>query len=123
MKHFDHYRKIRKKYLSKLTVDKIESIKKYIEKNMQEHITIDQLAKRFDIGTTNLKESFKYLYGTGIYTYLRNYRMEKAGELLRNSDCNILEIANMLGYSNQSNFGTVFKSCYGVSPLKYRKSI
>ena len=123
MKHFDHYRKIRKKYLSKLTVNKIGLIKKFIEVNMQEHITIDQLAKRFDIGTTNLKESFKYLYGTGIYTYLRNYRMEKAGELLRNSDYNILEIANMLGYSNQSNFGSVFKNCYGVSPLKYRKSI
>ena len=123
MNRFDDYCKKRKKCISKLTVDKIELIKKYIEENMQEHITIDQLAKRFDIGITNLKESFKYLYGTGIYTYLRNYRMEKAGELLRNSDYNILEIANILGYSNQSNFGAVFKNCYGVSPLKYRKSI
>ena len=120
---FDDYRKKRKKYLSKLTVDKIELIKKYIEENVQEHITIDQLAKRFDIGTTNLKESFKYLYGTGTYTYLRNYRMEKASELLGNSDYNILEIANMLGYTNQSNFSAVFKNFYGVSPLKYRKSI
>lgn len=115
-------RKIKKeKYYKKSTIDKVDIIKTFIEENMQDHITIDNLSNRYNICTTELKECFKYVNGMGLYTYLKSYRMQTAKELLVDSNYNILEIANITGYSNQSNFGAVFKNFYGITPLKYRK--
>ena len=48
-------------------------------------------------------------------------RMEKAAELLENTNLKVIEIANSVGYENQGKFGTVFKKMYGVTPLEYRR--
>lgn len=111
----------KKKYYKRSTIRKIEQIKKYIESNMHQHTTINELAKKFDIGATELKQCFKQTNGIGPYTYLKNYRMHKAKELLLNYDYSILEIAAMIGYANQSKFSASFKKAFGMVPSKYRR--
>jgi AraC-like DNA-binding protein len=61
------------------------------------------------------------LYGLGPYAYLRQYRLQKAKDLLIRTEKNILEIANSVGYANPSKFSCAFKRVFGLSPLKYRK--
>ena len=58
---------------------------------------------------------------TVIYAYLKEYRINKATELLRNSGLEIGKIAGMVGYDNASKFASSFKSIMGINPNEYRK--
>lgn len=119
--NYDAYINRDEKYYKKSTIDKMEFVRVYIEENMQEHVTIDRLSYKFNIGSTELKQCFKHVNGVGVYSYLKKYRMKIASELLISSDYNILAITNMIGYSNQSKFSASFKKAFGMTPLKYRK--
>lgn len=118
--NYESYKNKMRKYYTRSTVDKIEDIKVFIEDNMQEHITIDTLSKKYSISATKLKECFKSIYGMGTYTYLKQYRMKTACKLLLDSDYSILEIANYVGYSNSSKFAATFKKTFGLAPLQYK---
>lgn len=119
--HYEQYKNRKKQYFQKSIVNDINRIEQYMKKNIQEHMTISQLSDKHNMSSTRLKECFKHVYGTGPYTHLRKLRMEKAAELLQNKNLNILEVANMLGYTNQSKFTSAFKNHYGITPAKYRQ--
>jgi len=55
--------------------------------------------------------------------YLRNYRIQKACELLRNTDKKMYEIAFMVGYDNPQYFSSVFKNVMGISPKSYLREV
>lgn len=81
-----------------------------------------ELAEEFSISETSLKNYFRGVYGQNISVYLREIRMNKAGELLATTRLSVAEIAEQVGYLNQSKFASVFKKQFGVSPLEYRRS-
>ena len=54
-------------------------------------------------------------------TLIRNFRLEKAAELLLNKTGNITQLANSVGISNPSHFTKAFRDYFGVSPRKYLK--
>ena len=62
------------------------------------------------------------LFGTPIFQYTQNLRLEKALQLLHTGDYSIREVADAVGYSYSKNFTTAFKRRYGVSPKVARKS-
>ena len=80
-----------------------------------------ELSEKFDISTSALKQCFKGVYGTAIYTYMRNYRMDLAASLLTQTDEPITVIAGKVGYTNTSKFSEAFKKVKGKTPLEYRK--
>ena len=101
--------------------DKMFEAKYIIEKQYNNPPTINELAKHLGICNTTMKEYFKKVFNNTIYGYLLDYRMKKAEELLKNNpELNMFEIALMLGYEHQTNFGVAFKRKYGVSPLEFR---
>ena len=53
--------------------------------------------------------------------YLTDYRMEKAKELLEESNWKIVDIGKACGYTNQPYFNKLFKNYYGVTPKQYRE--
>lgn len=108
-------------YFYRTQVDKIKAIMALITENLDEHFTMNDLSARFDISVSALKQCFKGVYGTAIYTYIRNYRMDMAATLLTQTDEPITTIAGKVGYSNSSKFSQAFKSIKGKSPLEYRK--
>lgn len=105
---------------------KKEDHKKMIEareviiNNIVNPLTIAELAKKIGINTYKLKVGFKEVYGTTIFGYLRNIRMEKAKQLIISKNKNIMEIAHEVGYSNPSKFSAAFKRKYGINPSELR---
>ncbi len=63
---------------------------------------------------------FKRETGKTYIAYLTGLRMEKAVELLKNTQLKTYAIAERVGYQEQNYFSYVFKKTYGVSPSKYR---
>lgn len=106
---------------SESTREIIRSIHLYLTEHLAERITIKDLSKRFLMNPTTLKNEFKAVYGVSLAAHMKEHRMERAEELLRNTDCSIGEIALMVGYTSQSRFSAAFKSEYGVLPSAYRR--
>ncbi len=109
-------------YFYKGQVEKIKGIHKLMTENLQKHYTIEELAARFEIAPTLLKNYFKSIYGSPIFRYMKNYRLTTAAELLkRDKDLKISDIAGMVGYDSPSKFASAFKQEIGRSPFDYRK--
>lgn len=100
----------------------IEEIHDYLLDNLDKRFTIEELAKKYLLNTTTLKEMFKSEYGMSLANHMRQHRMEKAAELLSGSDMGVEEIAHKVGYETQSKFTAAFKKQYQCTPLEYRKN-
>ncbi len=90
--------------------------------DLRQNHTARELAGHFSVSETSLKNYFKGVFGQNISVYIREFRMKKAAQLLRDTKVSVSEIAAQVGYSNQSKFAAVFRKQFGVSPLEYRRS-
>lgn len=95
--------------------DNLEKIRSYLILNMDNPPTSAELAKIFLMNEKKLKQNFKATYGSTIYAYVIQLRMEKAKKLLL-ENYNVNELAVLLGYHSVSHFIKVFKSYYGCTP-------
>lgn len=102
-------------------VEIIKTIHKRLTSNLQERPTIEELSKEYLINPTTLKDTFKGIFGQPIGTYMKEYRIRQAAVLLRQTQATIAEIANKVGYENQSKFATAFRDVLKISPAEYRK--
>ena len=90
--------------------------------DLRQHIPVRQIAERFSVSETSLKNYFRGVFGQNISVYLRETRMKKAAELLSTTKLSVAEAAEQVGYINQSKFASVFKKQFGLSPLEYRRA-
>ncbi len=99
----------------------ISSAIREIRDHYQSDISLSGIAEL--LGVTNAYLSVRFLKETGdnFTEYLRNYRMEKACELIQNTDKKMYEIALQVGYDNPQYFSSVFKSVMGMSPKSYMR--
>lgn len=102
-------------------VQLIRQIHDYLLTHMEQRITIEELTHLYPINPTTLKEVFKDVYGTSIAAHLKKHRMEKAAQLLRETDLPVAEVARQVGYESQSKFTAAFKEQYGQLPKEYRR--
>ena len=100
----------------------IREIQLYIRQHYSENITLNFLAEQFFLHPNYLSRLFKEKTGKNFVEYLTEVRMEKVKELLRSSDCKIIEICAMAGYDNPRYFSKVFKQYTGMTPKEYREA-
>lgn len=72
---------VERPYFYKTQVEKVKAIMSFMTNEPERHFTMEELSEKFDISTSALKQCFKGVYGTAIYTYMRNYRMDLAASL------------------------------------------
>lgn len=101
---------------------KMSEIAIYINNNYMEKINLRSLSANFFISPYYLSRTFKEVTGFNFSEYLNNVRAKEARRLLTESEFNITEITEKVGFESTTHFGRVFKAITGVSPLKYRKS-
>ncbi len=92
------------------------SLPKYLEGDLAD------LTAGLGYSEGHLSRMFKQAFGMTIGAYFLDAKITYSASLLAHSDQSIIQIANTVGYANQSNFGKVFKRKFGISPLAYRKS-
>ena len=98
-----------------------EKIKIYMEKHMDEKLTITEISQHFRISQTLCKTCFSEYYGVPIHRWISDRRMEKAAELLKETRMSVLQIAQEVGYEGVSQFNVIFKRHYGRTPSEFRK--
>lgn len=107
-------------YLNKRHAALAEAVHERLTADGFGHITIEQLAAELKVGVTALKTSFKSVYGVPIYQYQKDLRLQKAQQLLRETDLSISVIASRAGYTNPAKFSAAFKKRFGISPREYK---
>ena len=99
---------------------KLSQIKDYISENLSDNITVNDVANHAMINPKYFSFYFKKHTGFVFSTYLKNARMEKARDMLVNTDLKVSTIAHMVGYKITSPFFTYFSEKYGMTPTEYR---
>ncbi len=96
------------------------NIIKYVENHYHEKIYIAELAKTCLISEYQFSRAFKRELGVTFRTYLVNYRLDKARELLNNSMLSVGDVSFAVGFLDHSYFTRMFKRRVGISPSEYR---
>ncbi|GAB3949782.1 AraC family transcriptional regulator [Spirosoma harenae] len=81
-----------------------------------------ELAQVAAMSETKLKQLFKQTFGTTIYNYYQQARMEEAAFLLKQGKHSVGEVGYELGFSNLSHFSRLFEKHYGLNPKRYSYS-
>lgn len=107
--------------IKKIDREKVHYVKHLIEKNMEKPLTIPELAKQAGINTSKLKQLFKQEFGTTVFGFLTDLRLNKAKHLLEEGELPIGNIAHQTGYKHAHHFTDAFKRKFGYLPsdLKY----
>jgi AraC-like DNA-binding protein len=84
--------------------------------------TMDQLAAESGASRATLARRFRDLVGESPMTFLRNWRMAKAADLLCDSEETVSTVAEKVGYATPFAFSAAFKRVRGISPQEHRAS-
>ncbi len=101
----------------------IARIKDYLEQHYFGVCSVEEMAEAVHLSPNYLRSLFKESMGQTILEYVTDYRLIKACELLKDKTLRVKEVGRMVGYENESYFGTVFSKKYGVTPNEYRKMV
>lgn len=100
----------------------VKKIITYINENYSHKISLDKIAQNMYLSPVYISKIFKEETGESPINYLIKIRLEKAKEILLQSNSNsIKEVATLVGYEDAYYFSKLFKKYYGVSPLNYKK--
>lgn len=108
-------------FFTETQVDIAKRVESIITSDLRQHHPVWELASQFSVSETTLKNYFRGVYGQNISVYLREVRVKKAAELL-SSKVSVAEVAEQVGYMNQSKFASVFKKQFDLSTLEYRRA-
>ncbi len=107
--------------LSAYDVERIHEAKNLMLSHMDNPVTLISLAHKVGTNDFKLKKGFKQLFGTTVFTYLLQARMERAEQLLTDTKMPVTEIAFTIGYQTIGSFTSAFKKYFGYPPTKIRK--
>lgn len=102
---------------------RMQKFLQYIDKYYGEELSLDRLAACANASKSECLRCFRASIQTTPYKYLTEYRRSKAAELLKNSDAPISNIADRIGFYQNSHLGKCFKEKTGLSPRDYRKKL
>ena len=83
-------------------------------------LTVTDLARAAGLSQAHFSREFRRAFGETPHAYLLTRRLERAAELLRNTDRSVLEICLTVGLQSVGSFTTTFTRVYGRSPSAYR---
>lgn len=98
----------------------VENLKRYMEEHLEYDLDITTLAKNFHYNKKYLGRLFKQKTGMSFHEYANDRRIERAKQLLQNTDNTITSISLRCGFNNITYFCRIFKQNTNLSPSEYR---
>jgi len=100
---------------------KMRRLREFIEHNLDKDLSLEALAAEVFMSPLYLPRAFKAAFGQSPHQYVLSRRIERAKELLRNSELPVVHISLATGFSSQSHLSNWFMRSVGVSPVTYRR--
>ncbi len=94
----------------------------FVAENMRNNFSLDDAAQAAGVSSFYLSKLFKEETGETFINYVTDRRLEKAKQMLLETDLSIKEITGQTGYNDQNYFSRLFKNKFGISPSDFRNS-
>ena len=101
--------------------ERIDTVKRYIREHIDEPLDRDVLAAIAGFSVPHFHRIFVSYVGDNIASYVRSFRLERAGRKLRMGAVDITEVALAAGYDTHAAFSKAFKQRFGLSPSEFRQ--
>ena len=101
------------------TYSRCDAILEYVREHYREPLTNESVAARFSYHKNYINAIVKKETGETLHSYLLNYRIERAAELLASGEYSVSEAAEAVGFSECTHFSRAFKKITGKSPNEY----
>lgn len=98
--------------------DRIYQAREILLRHIGDPITIKELSRKVAMNECYLKKGFKEVFGTTIFDFYQQQRMEHAKYLLYEKGLSVTDVSAMLGYSSISHFSAAFKKHTGLKPCE-----
>ncbi|WP_438712341.1 helix-turn-helix domain-containing protein [Aquimarina muelleri] len=105
---------------SKTIIDKMYYAREIILSKLNAPMCLSDLARVVSTNECTLKKEFKNVFGTTVFGYIRDTKMEQAKNMLLNQKLSVNEVSDRVGYKNPQHFSTAFKQKFGVSPSRLK---
>ncbi len=99
----------------------IKVAKQYIQDNLGKPLTLEDVSRAAGFNASYFSTLFKKMTGENFLEYISEMRIEKAKELLRDTDLSISDICEQVGYADIKYFSKTFKKYAGINPGEFRK--
>ncbi|MBI4625823.1 MAG: helix-turn-helix transcriptional regulator [Verrucomicrobia bacterium] len=106
--------------LTRNVTGRIHAAAEALKRDLETPPTLAVLARSVGLSETTLKRGFRQVFGTTVFGYLRERRMERARSLLQSGEATVLEAAARVGFSNPSNFAAAFRRQFGLNPKEFQ---
>ena len=94
----------------------------YIEEHLDGNLSLEAMAAEVEISPVYFARVFRAAVGQSPHRYVLRRRIERAKELLRNTEMTVVDVALAVGFSSQSHLSYWFQRYVGVSPAAYRRT-
>ncbi len=100
----------------------IKQLQEYIHNNLQEPLRIPDLSKMMGINQQYFKTKFKNTFDSSVHEYIKYKRLQKALQMIRETNYTLQAIAIQVGYASMSSFSQSFKKHFGKPPIAFKIS-
>lgn len=100
-----------------------EKIETYIKENYGKELSVSMLAEWLNYSEAYFSKLFKQCFHVNFTTYLVDFRVNLAKEMIEDSNRSIKEIGRICGYEDPNYFSRIFKKATGFTPTEYRREI
>lgn len=100
---------------------RIKQMLRYIHEHYPEEINLEAIAESAVVSESESLRCFRNTIGTTPIQYLKAYRLQRAAELLKNTEEKIVDIGVQCGFQDMSYFAKAFRTVYRCSPSEYRE--
>jgi AraC family transcriptional regulator, melibiose operon regulatory protein len=105
----------------RIKATRLREVFEYLAAHFAERITLPQVAAMAGLSRPQFHAVFKHAAGMTLIDYLTQLRLTRARRLLRETDQSVAEIANAVGFADQSYFDRRFRRFFGKTPREFRK--
>jgi AraC family transcriptional regulator len=123
LKHHSSVTRLAKQPAGKFSCCQLQEIQDYIAAHLDRNISLQELADLVDLHPHYFCRLFKATLQITPHQYLLKSRVEQAAQLLRQNDSTIAEVAQQVGFYDQSRFTQVFRRWIGVTPKRYQQGL
>ncbi len=120
LRHHASWTPISQNSLGGLSQPQLQILVDYIHRNLDQALSLDELANVAQMSKYPLIRLFKQSTGATLHRYVTAHRIEKAKQLLAQPKLSIVEICHAVGFQSQSHFTHIFHRHVGVPPKAYR---
>ncbi|QJT10963.1 helix-turn-helix transcriptional regulator [Oceanidesulfovibrio marinus] len=107
--------------LTPADMERVRAARDELVRDIENPPTLVELAKAVGMNEKKLKNGFKQVFGKPVFAYYRDYRLDKARELLESNAMTVTEAAYSIGYLSLSHFSRAFRRRFGLNPKEYSR--